>query len=130
MRIPVCVLRNHKPRPPPLATDRPAAKQKTAKFAVEAVEAALHFVRLLRNSKLPDMATEFVAGRLEESQPAILSPKLALELGRMVQPALIEEVCGALWTTGPYQRRNGVDDKANVLPRQLRALRRISTDKR
>jgi hypothetical protein len=83
----------------------------------------------LRNSKLPGMATEFVAGRLEESQPAILSPKLALQLGRMVQPALIEEVCGALWTTGPY-RRNGVDDKANVLPRQLRALRRFSTDKR
>src|SRR4029077_2411534 len=34
---------------------------------------------------------------------------------RIVQPALIEEVCGAVWTSGPCQRRDGVDDKANVL---------------
>src|SRR5258708_19569338 len=34
---------------------------------------------------------------------------------RIVQPALIEEVCGAVWTSGPCQRRDGVDYKANVL---------------
>src|SRR5258708_8574538 len=34
---------------------------------------------------------------------------------RIVQPALIDEVRGAVWTGGPCQRRDGVDDKANVL---------------
>src|ERR1700723_2150346 len=27
----------------------------------------------------------------------------------------MEEVCGAVWTSGPCQRRDGVDDKANIL---------------
>src|ERR1700675_4207734 len=31
------------------------------------------------------------------------------------KPALIEKVCGAVWTSGPCQRRDSVDDKANVL---------------
>src|SRR5258708_32437786 len=34
---------------------------------------------------------------------------------RIVQPALIEEICGAVWTSGPCQCRDGVDYKANVL---------------
>src|SRR5580704_15427281 len=34
---------------------------------------------------------------------------------RIVQPASIEELCRAVWTSGPCQRRDGVDDKANVL---------------
>jgi len=34
---------------------------------------------------------------------------------RIVQPSLIEEVCGAVWTSGPCQRRDGVDYKANAL---------------
>jgi hypothetical protein len=106
MRISICALRNHKPRPPALATDRPAAKQKTAKFAVEAVEAALHFVRLCGIQSFPASRYGYrIRGRSSRriaTQPAILSPKLALQLGRMVQPALIEEVCGALWTTGLY----------------------------
>jgi hypothetical protein len=33
----------------------------------------------------------------------------------MVQPTLIEEVCGAVRISGPCQRRDGVDYKANVL---------------
>src|ERR1700680_314199 len=35
----------------------------------------------LQNSKLPGMFQEFVAGRLDESQPPISSPKLALQIG-------------------------------------------------
>src|SRR5260370_14388394 len=34
----------------------------------------------LRNSKLPGMFPEFVAGRLDESQPQIPSPKLTLQV--------------------------------------------------
>src|SRR6266481_10062919 len=34
---------------------------------------------------------------------------------RIVQPALIEEICGAVWTSGPCQCRDGVDYEANVL---------------
>jgi addiction module HigA family antidote len=34
----------------------------------------------LQNSKLPGMFPEFVAGRLDESQPAIPSPRLAVRL--------------------------------------------------
>jgi hypothetical protein len=34
---------------------------------------------------------------------------------RIVQPALIEKLCRAVWTSGPCERRNGVDYKANVL---------------
>src|SRR5882724_3669151 len=34
---------------------------------------------------------------------------------RIVQPALIEKLCRAVWTSGPHQRRDGVDYKANVL---------------
>src|SRR5580704_19616764 len=33
---------------------------------------------------------------------------------RIVQPALIEKLCRAVWTSGPCQRRDGVDYKANV----------------
>src|SRR5207253_8976865 len=36
----------------------------------------------LPNSKLPGILPEFVAGRLDESQPAIPSPKLALQIDR------------------------------------------------
>src|SRR6267154_5527777 len=35
----------------------------------------------LQNSKLPGMFPESVGGRLDESQPAIPSPKLALQIG-------------------------------------------------
>ena len=34
---------------------------------------------------------------------------------RIVQPTLIEEVCGAVRISGPCQRRDGVDYKANVV---------------
>src|SRR5260370_15544941 len=34
---------------------------------------------------------------------------------RIVQPALIEKLCRAVWTSGPCERRDGVDYKANVL---------------
>ena len=34
---------------------------------------------------------------------------------RIVQPALIEKVCRAVSPSGPCQRRDGVDYKANVL---------------
>src|SRR5258706_2641595 len=34
---------------------------------------------------------------------------------RIVQPALIEKLCRAVWTSGPRQRRDGVDYEANVL---------------
>src|SRR5580700_9731535 len=34
------------------------------------------------NSKLPGVRPEFVGGRLDESQPAIPSPKLALQIDR------------------------------------------------
>ena len=34
---------------------------------------------------------------------------------RIFQPGLIEKLCRAVWTSGPCQRRDGVDDKANVL---------------
>jgi len=61
------------------------------------------------------MSPEFVADRLDESQPAIPSPRHALQTDRIVQPALIEEVCGAVWTSGPCQLRDGADYKANVL---------------
>src|ERR1700676_1520570 len=34
---------------------------------------------------------------------------------RIVQPALIEKLCRAVWTSGPRQRRDGVDYEANVV---------------
>src|SRR5580700_11062461 len=34
---------------------------------------------------------------------------------RIVQPTLIEKLCRAVWTSGPCQRRDGVDYQANVL---------------
>jgi hypothetical protein len=69
----------------------------------------------LQISKLPGMFPEFVAGRLDESQPPIPSPKLAFRKTLIVQPSLIVKLCRAVWTSGPRQRWNGVDDKANVL---------------
>jgi hypothetical protein len=90
-------------------------KKKPPKFAVEAAEAALYFERLLQNSKLPGMLPEFVAGRLDESQPPIPSPKLALQIHPYSPASVIEEVCRAVRTSGPRQCRNGVDYKANVL---------------
>jgi hypothetical protein len=52
----------------------------TAKFAIEAAEAALHFERPYKAQSFPECFQQFVAGRRDESQPAIPSPKLALQI--------------------------------------------------
>src|ERR1700693_1130293 len=59
---------------------RTTAKEKPAKFAVEAAESGPPLRTALQNSKLPGMFQEFAAGRLDESQPPIPSPKLALQI--------------------------------------------------
>ena len=58
---------------------------------------------------------ECVADRLDESQPPILSLKLALQIDPYSPASAIVKLCGAVRTSGRCQHRGGVDDKANVL---------------
>ena len=59
--------------------------------------------------------SECVADRLDESQPPIVSLKLGLQIDPYSSASAIVKLCRAVWTSGPCQRRDGVDDKANVL---------------
>jgi len=56
----------------------------------------------------PGIFPEFVADRLDKSQPPIPSPKLALQIDPY-RPAMIEEACGAVWRRG-----GGVGFKTNA----------------
>jgi hypothetical protein len=72
-----------------LVAQRATAKEKPAKFAVEAAEAAPHIVRFCRFQGFPEMFPKFVAGRLDESQPPIPSSKLALQID-LYSPAIAD----------------------------------------
>src|SRR6202035_896474 len=100
---------------PRSVTQRTAAKEKPAKFAVEAAEAALHFVRLYRIQSFPEgFQNSWQVVWMNRSLPSRLQCLLCRKT-RIVQPALIEKLCRAVWTSGPCQCRDGVDYEANVL---------------
>jgi len=78
-----------------LVAQRTTAKEKPAKFAVEAAEAAPPLRTDLQISKPPGMFPEFVEGRLDESPAPIPIPKLALQINPY-SPAIVD--CEALLT--------------------------------
>src|SRR6266446_9681735 len=98
-----------------MVAQRTTAKEKPAKFAVEAAEAALHFERLYRIQRFPEcFQNSWQVVWMNRNLPS-RTQSLLCRWTRIVQPALIDEVRGAVWSSGPCQSRNGVDDKANVL---------------
>src|ERR1700730_12788057 len=100
---------------PRSVAQRTTAKEKPAKFAVEAAEAALHFVWLYRIQSFQEcFQNSWQVVGMNRKLPSRAQSLLCRQTG-IVQPALIEKVGGAVWTSGPCQRRDGVDDKANVL---------------
>src|SRR6267378_6664489 len=100
---------------PRSVAQRTTAKEKPAKFAVEAAEAALHFVRLYRIQSFPEcVQNSWQVVGMNRNLPSRAQSLLCRQT-RIVQPALIEKLCRAVWTSGPRQRRDGVDYKANVL---------------
>jgi hypothetical protein len=99
----------------PIGRAGTTAEEKPVEFAVEAAEAALHFERLCRIQSFPEcFQNSWQVVGMNRDLPSRAQNLLWRET-RIVQPALIEKLSRAVWTSGPCQGRDGVDYKANVL---------------
>jgi hypothetical protein len=92
MRIPVCVLRNHKPHPPALATDRPAA---FLPALIVKLRGTVGFLTGYHRRNRVDGLLQSIPNRTPASDLCIL------EIGRVIMVAVAKNEITAAISRGP-----------------------------
>jgi hypothetical protein len=90
-------------------------EEEPAKFAVAAAEAALHLEWLSGiHSSLEYFQHSREVVRMNRNPPAPIQ-RLSRRQAGIVQPSLIEEFSGAVWTSGPCQRGDRIDYSSKLV---------------
>ena len=106
---------NHLITLPSLSKRRSGTEKKPPIHAIETAYACFNFTWFARSqngSPVIDKSVHVV--RVKGNCPAPITGLFGREAG-IVEPALIEEVSGAVRTSGPRERGDGVNYKANIL---------------
>src|SRR6266851_4717871 len=94
---------------------RSGTEEKPTIHAIETAQSSFSFTRLARSRDgSPVVHKAFHIIRMKGTRPAPIACLFGRE-ARIVEPALIEEVSGAVSTSGPRERRNPVNHNTNAL---------------
>src|SRR6266853_2813875 len=94
---------------------RSRTEEKPTIHAIETAQSSFNFTWLARSqNRSPVVHKSVQIVRVKGSRPAPITRPFGRKAG-IFEPALIEEVSGAVLTSGPRERRNRVKHKTNVL---------------